>query len=226
MAETTERDGSSAPTGDDRLDRRSKSPDELRDLYADQAEWMGRMDWCNRLLTGGYRRHLFWNARGRVLDVACGTGTNRRYLPDAVEYVGVDLSPAVLREADARFDDLVLGESLLEMDAQALDFPEDSFDTVISSLSTCTFPDPDAALGEMARVCKPDGRVLLLEHGRSKVGPVARFQDWRADAHFEKHGCRWTQEPTAVVAGTGLAVLSSRSSMLGIVTEIVARPGE
>ena len=226
MAETTERDGSSVSTGDDRLDRRPMSLDDLRDLYADQAAWMGRMDWCNRLLTGGYRRRLFWNARGRVLDVACGTGTNSRYLPDAVEYVGVDLSPAVLREAEASFDDLERGANLLEMDAGALEFPDDSFDTVISSLSTCTFPDPDAALGEMARVCKPDGRVLLLEHGRSNVGPIARFQDWRADAHYEKHGCRWNQEPTAVVAGTGLEVLSSRSSMLGIVTEIVARPEE
>ena len=225
MAETTERDGSTAPSGYDRLDRRPKSLDELRDLYADQAEWMGRMDWCNRLLTGRYRRRLFWNARGRVLDVACGTGTNRRYLPDAVEYVGVDLSPAVLREAEASFDDLERGVNLLEMDAGALDFPDDSFDTVVSSLSTCTFPDPDAALREMARVCEPDGRILLLEHGRSDVGPVARFQDWRADAHYEKHGCRWNQEPTAVVAGTGVQVLSTRSSMLGIVTEIVARPG-
>ena len=184
------------------------------------------MDWCNRLLTGRYRRRLFWNARGRVLDVACGTGTNFRYLPDAVEYVGVDLSPAVLREADARFDELCRGETLLEMDAQALDFPDDSFDTVVTSLSTCTFPDPGAALGEMARVCRPDGRIRLLEHGRCKVGPIARFQDWRADAHYEKHGCRWNQKPVAVVAGAGLGVLSARSSALGMMTEIVARPGE
>lgn len=226
MAETSERDGSTAATGDDRPDRRPKSADELRDLYADQAGWMGRLDWCNRLLTGRYRRRLFWNARGRVLDVACGTGTNFRYLSDAVEYVGVDLSPAVLREADARFDELRRGETLLEMNAQALDFPDDSFDTVVTSLSTCTFPDPDAALGEMARVCRPDGRIRLLEHGRSTVGPIARFQDWRADAHYEKHGCRWNQKPVAVVAGAGLEVLSARSSALGMMTGIVARPGE
>ncbi|NHN48408.1 class I SAM-dependent methyltransferase [Halostella sp. JP-L12] len=201
------------------------SLDEIRGIYADQAKWMARMDWVNRLFTGRYRRRLFWNARGRVLDVACGTGTNRRYLPDAVDYIGVDLSPAMLREAEARFEELERGESLFEMDAAALEFPDDSFDTVVSSLSTCTFPDPDAALGEMARVCKPDGRVLLLEHGRSDVGAIARFQDWRADAHYEKHGCRWNQDPAAVVAGTGLEILSTRSAALGIVTAIEARPG-
>jgi len=59
------------------------------------------------------------------------------------------------------------------MDAQALEFPDDSFDTVISSFSTCTFPDPIAALHEMERVCTPDGEILLLEHRRSDAAPLA-----------------------------------------------------
>jgi ubiquinone/menaquinone biosynthesis C-methylase UbiE len=59
---------------------------------------------------------------------------------------------------------------LREGDAEALQFADNTFDTVISALSTCSFYDPLAALKEMQRVCKPDGRILLIEHGRSQWG--------------------------------------------------------
>ncbi len=204
------------------------SADAIRGVYADQARTMARLDVCNRLLTGRARRRLFGRAEGRVLDVACGVGTNRRYLPEGTTYVGLDLSPAMLAQAADRVADDggdgpgVLG--LCEGDAERLPFGDDAVDTVISSLSTCTFPDPVAALDEFARVCRPDGRVLLLEHGRSSVGPVARFQEWRAEAHYRKHACRWTQEPLDVVGASRLTVERSRTGMLGALTAVEARP--
>jgi ubiquinone/menaquinone biosynthesis C-methylase UbiE len=205
---------------------RTASPATIRDTYADQADTMDRLDVLNRLFTGRYRHGLFGRGEGRVLDVACGVGTNRRYLPADVEYVGVDLSPDMLTKAAGRHDDLERGESLLEMDAQDLAFEDDSFDTVVSSLSTCTFPDPIAALQEMQRVCRPGGRILLLEHGRSSVGPIASVQEWRADAHFEKHACRWTQEPLELVRAAGLAVEDSSTALFGVITAIEARPDD
>lgn len=197
---------------------------DVRETYREQASAMARLDWLNRALTGRYRRRLFGEATGRVLDVACGVGTNARYLPDDSEYVGIDVSPDVLEAANRRLDDRPRETTLYEMDAQDLGFDDGRFDTVVSSLSTCTFPDPVEALAEMERVCAPGGRVLLLEHGRSSVGPVARFQDWRADAHFEKHRCRWNQEPLDVVAESPLTAVESSSALLGIVTAIEARP--
>lgn len=204
---------------------RTKSAGEVRELYAELAPTMDRMAWLNRLVTGRHRRRLFGKARGRTLDVACGLGLNLRYLPEDVDYVGVDLSPEMLARARARFAGRDPAPAFQRMDASSLEFEDDAFDTVISSLSTCTFPDPDAVLREMGRVCRPDGRILLLEHGRSSVEVLARFQDWRADAHFEKHGCRWDQEPLEVVAGAGLRVREHRRSLLGILTAIEARPG-
>ncbi len=204
---------------------RRKSADELRELYADLAPTMDRMAWLNRLVTGRHRRRLFGKARGRVLDVACGLGLNLRYLPEAVDYVGVDLSPEMLARARERFAGRDPTPAFRRMDAANLAFEDDAFDTVISSLSTCTFPDPDAVLREMGRVCRPDGRILLLEHGRSSVEPLARFQDWRAEAHYEKHGCRWNQDPLEVVGRAGLAVREHRTSLLGILTAVEARPG-
>lgn len=197
---------------------------DVKETYREQATTMAKMDWLNRAFSGRYRRALFGEASGRVLDVACGVGTNAQYLAQDAEYVGIDISAAVLTEARQRLADSSREATLHEMDAQDLDFPDDSFDAVISSLSTCTFPDPVAALSEMGRVCTPDGRIRLLEHGRSSVGPIARFQDWRADAHFEKHSCRWNQDPLAVVAESPLTIIESSSAFLGMITAIEARP--
>jgi ubiquinone/menaquinone biosynthesis C-methylase UbiE len=204
---------------------RRKSADEVRELYADLAPKMDRMAWINRLVTGRHRRRLFGEARGRTLDVACGLGLNLRYLPETVDYVGVDLSPEMLARARSRFAGGDPAPQFLRMDASNLEFEDDAFDTVVSSLSTCTFPDAGAVLREMGRVCRPDGRILLLEHGRSRVEWLARFQDWRAEAHYEKHGCRWAQDPLEVVGEAGLPIRRHRTSLLGIITTIEARPG-
>ncbi|NHN41287.1 class I SAM-dependent methyltransferase [Halorubellus sp. JP-L1] len=202
----------------------SQSIDDVRDTYREQAATIDRTSWLNRALTGRYRRRLFGDARGRVLDVACGIGTNARYLPEDCEYVGVDVSPEMLANAEERLAQSSRETTVHEMNAQDLTFDDDSFETVVSSLSTCTFPDPVAALSEMARVCTPNGRIRLLEHGRSSVGAVARFQDWRADAHFEKHSCRWNQKPLEVVSRAPLEVVDSSTRFLGMITAIRARP--
>lgn len=204
--------------------RRPMSIEEIRASYAECAPWIDRFDWLDRRLTGRYRRRLFGDAEGRVLDVACGTGVNFRYLPPTADLVGIDVSPEMLSKARDRLERLERDGTLREMDAQALEFDDDSFDTVISSLSTCTFPDPVAAIEEMDRVCKPTGRILLLEHGRSDVGPLARFQDWYADAHYATAGCRWNQKPLELVLRAGLPVREASTHALGIITLIDARP--
>lgn len=130
----------------------------------------------------------------------------------------------MLATAAERHPDLERGESLREMDAHDLAFPDDSFDTVITSLTTCMFPDPTTALKEMARVCRPDGRVLLLEHGRSSLAPIAWFQDRRVDARYEQMGCRWNQDPKELVRDSPLIIESSTRALLGIITCIEARP--
>ena len=217
---------STRPAAGDRdpIGRRPMSLDEIRASYAECADLAARFDWLEQRLTGRYRRRLFGDATGRVLDVACGTGANFPYLPPTVDLVGIDISPEMLEKAQDRLRALEVDGRLEVMDAQDLAFDDDSFDTVISSLSTCTFPDPIAALEEMDRVCKPDGRILLFEHGRSDVEPIARFQDWRADSHYQTAGCRWNQEPLELVLRAGLSVREASTHALGVVTLIDARP--
>jgi ubiquinone/menaquinone biosynthesis C-methylase UbiE len=106
------------------------------------------------------------------------------------------------------------------MKAEALDFADASFDTVISTMSTCTFQEPVAALREMRRVCS--GQILLIEHGRSRWSWLATYQDHHAHEHFHETNCRWNQEPLALVEAAGLTVVHSRRHFLGIFHTIVA----
>lgn len=204
--------------------RRSKSADEIADAYADVADKLARWRRLDRLFAGRYRRRQFEHANGRVLDVACGTGRNFRYLASGSEVVGIDISAEMLAHARNELDRLELDGAVQQMDAQALDFPDDSFDTVISSFSTCTFPDPIAVLHEMERVCTPDGEILLLEHRRSDAAPLAWLQDWRAESHYEKNGCRLNHEPLETVEQAGLPVENASAAFFGLVTTIDATP--
>jgi ubiquinone/menaquinone biosynthesis C-methylase UbiE len=202
------------------------SVQDIQEAYASRAKWIDRLSWLNRWLTGRYRRRQFGEAEGRVLDVACGAGTNFRYLPESTEIVGIDISEPLLRQARAELKTLDRDGAVEQMDAEALDFGDNTFETVISSFSTCTFPNPVTALQEMARVCRPGGQILLLEHGRSDNAVLARYQEWRADAHYEMSGCRLTHEPVKVVRQAGLSVEEVQKAQFGRITRITCKGSE
>jgi len=105
--------------------------------------------------------------KGRnALEVGVGTGKNLDYYPDDIEITAIDLSPRMLARARRRVGMLGLNVRLLEMDAQNLAFPDNCFDTVFATFVFCSVPDPVEGLKELRRVCKVDGRLLLLEHVR------------------------------------------------------------
>jgi ubiquinone/menaquinone biosynthesis C-methylase UbiE len=200
------------------------SNEEIATAYADVADKLARWRRLDRLFAGRYRRRQFENANGRVLDVACGTGRNFGYLSSSSEVVGIDISDAMIDHAREELDRLGLDGAVYQMDAQELEFPDSSFDTVISSFSTCTFPDPVAALHEMERVCTHDGEIRLLEHSRSTATPLARLQDWRADAHYEKNGCRLNHEPVETIEHAGLQIENASSEFFGLITAVDVAP--
>jgi ubiquinone/menaquinone biosynthesis C-methylase UbiE len=202
------------------------SKDQLRRRYNQVAPSFKYEEWVLDHLLGlkRLRRELFGGASGRVLDLAAGTGGNLRYLHAECEVTAVDLSPGMLDVARARAEKLGRAVTTRVMDAEALDYPDATFDTVISSLATCTFADPVAALREMARVCVPRGRILLLEHGRSSWKLLGRYQDRTAHQHYAQLGCRWNQEPLELVEEAGLTVTRARRHLGGVVHTIEACP--
>jgi ubiquinone/menaquinone biosynthesis C-methylase UbiE len=200
---------------------------ELAEKYNRFARWY---DWVegipNLLGLGSLRRQTLHQARGKVLEVAVGTGKNLHYYPRGCHIVAVDLSREMLNIAQNRAAKLSMNAvSFLLADAEALPFPDDSFDTVVSSLSTCTFPDPVAALKEMGRVCRPTGNVLLVEHGRSDREWLGRFQDRTAERHAEQLGCHWNRESLKIVRQAGLNIHKARRVFFGILNQIEAAPG-
>jgi ubiquinone/menaquinone biosynthesis C-methylase UbiE len=104
----------------------------------------------------------------KILEVGVGTGKNLSYYPPQTEATTIDLSPRMLAKARLKAAKLNQDVALVEMDVQHLKIADDSFDTVFATFVFCSVPDPVAGLAEMRRVCKPDGRLLLIEHMRPK----------------------------------------------------------
>lgn len=197
----------------------------IRRKYDRVARWYDLLEGVPELLgLRALRQELLRRAAGTVLEVAAGTGKNFRYYSKMCQIIAVDASMAMLTIARQRATTLNLPITCLVMDAAALSFPDQSFDTVVSSLSTCTFPSPVAALHEMARVCRGDGRILLLEHGRSDREWLGRWQDRRADRHARSLGCHWNRDPLALVSQAGLTVRNARRTFCGIFHVIEATP--
>ena len=175
------------------------------------------------------RAELLAGATGRVLEIGAGTGANLGLYPDAVgELVLVEPSPFMARRMRARLGGELAqaptppGASrpagvpaaddppatIAEVPAESLPFPGDSFDTAVATLVLCTVPDPPAVLAEIARVLKPGGRLLFVEHVRSERGRLARWQDrFERPWHFLADGCHCNRDTAATLAGAdGLEV--------------------
>jgi phosphatidylethanolamine/phosphatidyl-N-methylethanolamine N-methyltransferase len=122
----------------------------------------------------------------RVLEVGVGTGLSLPLYPPFVRVTGVDLSREMLEKARTRVERRALSnvEGLHEMDAQAMDFPDGSFDKIVAMYVVSVVQEPARLLAELHRVCKPNGEIFLVNHVRSSnpiLGAVerglARFSD-------------------------------------------------
>ncbi|MDQ3045144.1 MAG: methyltransferase domain-containing protein [Chloroflexota bacterium] len=199
---------------------------QIRAVYDRRAPTYDRTVGCGeRLLLGELRRAFGAELRGDTLEVAVGSGLNLPHYGPKVELaIGADLSLGMLEQARRRVTPHDRPLALVQMDAQRLAFPTASFDTVAISLALCTVPDPEAALRELARVCKPGGRVVLLEHVRSPHWPIALFQ--RAGTPLQERfiGCHLTRRTDITLRRLGFTVISERTRLFGIFRLIVASP--
>ena len=198
----------------------------LQDVYDRRAATYDRtVGRGERIALGGLRRAFGAELRGDVLEVAVGSGLNLPHYPSAVRRaVGVDLSGGMLGRARMRAADLGRPVALAQMDAQRLAFRDASFDTVAISLALCTVPDPEAALRELGRVCRPGGRVVLLEHVRSPVWPVSVAQRLLTPLQERFIGCHLTRPTIDTARALGFEIESERTRLLGVFRLVVARP--
>lgn len=144
----------------------------------------------------------------RVLEVGVGTGLSLPHYRRDMRVVGIDLSTDMLAVARRRAADQALPQvdALLEMDAARLAFADDSFDTVVAMYVMTVVPDPPGTLAELARVCKPGGRVLILNHFEAdRPGPRRLVE--RALGRFSRDlGWRPDYPMARLMAGSDLTV--------------------
>ena len=170
----------------------------------------------------GGREWLCERARGRILEVAIGTGRNLPRYPADVTITGIELSPAMLAIARQRATDLGRDVDLREGDAEHLPFDDTSFDTVVCALSLCTIPSPVAAVGEMRRVLGPGGRLLLLDHIGGSWPPVYAAQWLLERVTIRTAGEHFTRRQLPLVKAAGFQIVETERLKAGTVERIHA----
>jgi ubiquinone/menaquinone biosynthesis C-methylase UbiE len=171
---------------------------------------------------GGGREWLGERARGRILEVAIGTGRNLpHYASDAV-VTGIELSPAMLAIARQRAGNLGRAVEFREGDAVHLPSDDASFDTVVCALSLCSIPVPDIAIGEMKRVLVPGGRLLLLDHIGSSWPPVYAAQWLLEQVTIRAAGEHFTRRQLPRVLAAGFQIVEAERLKAGTVERIHA----
>jgi ubiquinone/menaquinone biosynthesis C-methylase UbiE len=171
--------------------------------------------------TGG-REWLGARARGRVLEVAIGTGRNLAHYPAAVTLTGVELSPEMLAIARRRAADLGREVDLHEGDAEHLPFADATYDTVVCALSLCTIPHPATAIREMKRILVPGGRLLLLDHIGSTWPPIYAAQWLLERLTIRAAGEHFTRRQLPLVQSAGFQVIETERLKAGTVERIHA----
>lgn len=167
-----------------------------------------------------WQRSLAKLARGRVLEVGCGTGQMLPLYPGSVELFGLDPNPDALVRARRRAPQA----GILRASAEQLPFPDASFDTVVSGLVFCSVSDPALGLAEIRRVLKRDGRLLMLEH----VHAENRAGRWLLDTlqppwTLLTGGCHPNRETEKSVENAGFCIERAHYKARGVMRHFVAR---
>jgi ubiquinone/menaquinone biosynthesis C-methylase UbiE len=160
------------------------------------------------------RKALLEQATGRVVEVGAGTGLNLPHYPRAArELILVEPEPAMRRRLERRVRRSDRQARIIDASAERLPLPDGSVDTVVSTLVLCTVEHPDRALGEIARVLRPGGQLLFIEHVRAESPALAWWQDrllgpWRRFAC----GCRCNRATVELIRAHGFEVQASKGA--------------
>ena len=169
------------------------------------------------------RRWVASRAAGDTFEIGVGTGLSLPFYGPDVRLTAVDLSPAMLAQARRRATDVGREVDLREGDAQALDFADSRFDTVVFSLCLCSIPDDRRAVAEGVRVLKPGGRMLLIEHVMSPARIVGMGQRLLEPLSLRFQSDHVTREPLEHLKAEGLEIDEVERWGLGIMERVSAR---
>lgn len=172
------------------------------------------------------RRRLLETLSGSVLEVGIGTGKNLPFYPPDVGVVGIDFSRRMLDRARRYADRLDRPVELIQMDAQAMAFQDNSFDAVVTTCVFCSVPDPVAGLKEIRRVCRRGGQVVMLEHVRSRKPVVGALMDGLNFIPLHLYGANINRRTLENLERAGLTDVNSEDLWLDILKRIQVTNGK
>ena len=153
-------------------------------------------------------RALLWSKveSSRVLEIAVGTGKNFPYYPADAEITAVDFSEKMLEHAKKRASRQTVKVDLRQMDVQNLEFEDNTFDTVAATFVFCSIPDQFRGIKEVKRVCKPGGKVVILEQDLSSNRILGWLLNLANPLLVRMTGANFSRRPVDNVAKSGLSV--------------------
>ncbi|HIH75148.1 MAG TPA: methyltransferase domain-containing protein [Methanosarcina sp.] len=162
-----------------------------------------------------WREEALSSLKGRVLEVGVGTGRNLEYYPAGARVNGIDNSEGMLAKAREKAESIRdkgrKNVTLLLMDAENMEFPDNTFDYVVTTFVLCSIPDPVKALKEMRRVLKPSGELIALEHMRSKNPFIARIEDLINPIMFFFIGDDMTRNTVENIKKAGFTIIEEKN---------------
>ena len=183
-------------------------------------------DVMDHMIRSSWRKSLLENLHGNVLEVGVGTGSNLPYYPENVHVTGIDFSPKMLAKAYKKIGESKAKVVLKEMDAQQMDFSDNTFDFVVSTCVFCSVPDPVKGLKEIRRVVKPEGKILMLEHMRSENSVAGILLDLVNPLTVRIMGANVNRNTIKNIEKAGLKIKNQSFLMTSIMRKLVILPNK
>ncbi|MGI8314653.1 class I SAM-dependent methyltransferase [Halobacillus mangrovi] len=171
-----------------------------------------------------WRQKLLKSASGKILEVSAGAGANFQYYPKDASILAVDLSSAMLQHAEEVAKETDSRVDFLVANVEELDLPANSFDTVVSTLSMCAYPNPERVLRQLATWCKDDGQVLLMEHGVSSNRIFSKLQHVFDPLFKKRVGCHINRDIVKLIESSPLEIVRIENALFDAVHLVWAKP--
>lgn len=196
----------------EKIRKRYNRASRFYDILESPMEMMSLKEW---------RINLMKELKGKVLEVGVGTGKNIEYYPDNIDIAAIDFSEKMLEKAREKAQKYNKQVTLLQMDAQDMDFQDNTFDMVFTTCVYCSVPDPIKGLKEMRRVCKPNGKIIMIEHVRSEKKILGLIMDILNPIVVNTYGANINRKTVQNVYNAGFGSIKVKDLYSDIVKNIV-----
>ena len=197
---------------------------ELIKIYDRQAALYDTLRKSKKTIDHPWRQQLLAGAKGKILEVSVGAGVNFKFYPKHAEVTAVDLSSVMLAKATGAAAESGIRPTLINARVEDLQFPNDQFDTIVSTFSLCAYEDPVHVLNLFNKWCKNNGQVLLLEHGTSRFKLLHWLQNKMDAYQYRKIGCHANRDIAELLRQSNLQVEITERKLFGAIYLIQARP--